>query len=411
MKPLNRLFLLGLCAAVSLTALSLFAPAFARYSNAASSTAVYGDTALSPAGQTMFPHTGVYDFGVYSRNADRSEFSHTVRICEDGPVSGTLRFYWDEITRTQKDVMVYIENDYYTSMSSSGYTDYTVSAADGNLQIPFSLLFTAAFPTADRVAQLEVSWYPADGDEPTLFARYLLTVNTAAAEGAAPAFIAADTAFLTDRLLQVAVTTPAEHTGVFLADANGTFAAGTRYFGDAYPHGVTLVRDSAVYLPREGDSTRLLMDLSAHLSDDSPVSLTVGVSDALQSTLSCTPLTAVKPLTVTTDDASGLVTGQKTLTVTLTEAATFRDSDWSHTGDTPNDLTWQVRRYADGGLQPIAVGEDLTLTVTQTANGGTFKIAAPDGLASPGTYLLTVTQSYYGYPVLETPVWFFIDYR
>lgn len=410
MKLPRRLWLLGLCAIVAVTALSLFAPTFARYSNTAFTATIYGDTSLSPEGQTMSSHTTMYDFGVYSRDADRSEFSHTVRICEDGPVSGMLRFYWDEVTRTKKDMMVYIDNAYYTSMSSSGYTDYTVSAADGNLQIPFSLLFTADFPAADRVARLEVSWYPEDGDEPTLFACYLLAI-VGDSEGTAPTFVAADTAFLTDRLLQVAVTTPAEHMGVFLASADGTFAAGTRYFGDAYPNGATLIRDSALYLPREGDSTRLLMDLSAHLSDDSPVSLTVGVSDTAQSTLSRTPLASVKPLTVTTDDSGCLVNAQKALTVTIREASTFRDSDWSHTGDTPNDLTWQIRRYADGGLQPVAVGEDLTVTVTQTESGGTLRIAAPEGQLPPGTYLLTVTQYYYGYPVLEKPIWFFVDYR
>lgn len=411
MKLSGRLVLLGMCAAVAVSALSLFTPAFARYSNTASATALYGDLGLSPEGQTLSADTEVYDFGVYSREADRSEFAHTVRICDDAPVEGVLRFYWDEITRTQKDVMVYVDNKYYTSMSSSGYTDYTVSAADGNLQVPFSLLFTSTFPAADRIAELEVSWYPANGDEPTLFSRYRLTVLTAETEGAAPAFIAEDTAFLTDRLLQVAVTTPAEYAGVFLASDSGTFAAGTRYFGDTYPRGATLVRDSALFIPREGESTRLLMDLSAHLSDDSPVPLTVGASNGLQNTLTRTPLTSVKPLTVTTSDAVGLVTAQKTFTVTLTEAASFRDSDWSHTGDTPNDLTWQIQRYADGALHPVTVGKDLTVTVHQTANGGTLKIAVSDGRPLPGTYLLTVTQYYYDYPVLETPIWFFIDYR
>lgn len=411
MKPLGRCLLLGLCVAVAMTALSLFAPAFARYSNVASTAVVYGHTGLLPAGQTMSPATEVYDFGVYSRDADRSEFSHTVRICDDAPVSGILRFYWDETTRSNQDILVYIENRYYTSMSTSGYTDYTVSAADGNLQVPFSLLFASSAPATDRVAELEVSWYPADGDEPTLFARYLLAVTAADPLGTAPAFIAEETAFLTDRLLQAAVTTPADYTGVLLASADGTFTAGTRYFGDAYPHGVTLLRDSAVFIPREGDSTRLLMDLSAHLSDDSPVSLTVGVSDTLQSTLSRTPLSSVKPLTVTQSDSAGLVTEPKPLTVTVTEAATFRDSDWSHTGDTPNDLTWQVYRYEDGGLYPVTVGEDLAVATEQTANGGTFQIALSDVPAPAGTYVLVITQSYYGYPVLETPIWFFVDYR
>lgn len=410
MKLLNRLLTLGLCVAVTVTVLSLFTPAFARYSNVASTAAVYGYTGLSPVEQTMSPDTAVYDFGIYSSDADRTAFTHTVRICEDGPVEGVLRFYWDETTRTNKDILVYIENGYYTSMSSSGYTDYTVSAADGNLQVPFSLLFPSASLATDRVAELEVSWYPADGDEPTLFARYLLTVP-ADSEGTAPVFVAEDSAFLTDRLLRVAVTTPADHTGVLLAPADGTFAVGTRCFWDAYPHGVTLLRESAVFIPREGDSIRLLMDLSAHLSDDSPVSLTVGVSDTVSDTLTCAPLTSVKPLTVAMSDAVGLVTASEPLTVTLTEAASFRDSDWSRTGDTPGDLTWQVQRYAEGALHPVAVEEDLSVTATQTESGGTFTVSSLDGAALPGTYLLTVTQYYYDYPVLETPIWIFIDYR
>lgn len=407
MKPLCRALLVGLCAVLTVSTLSLINPSFARYSNTASTAVTYGCTDILRE-QTLSADTEMYDFGVYNRYVDVSEFEHTVRIHHSAPLSGVLRFSWDNTTRDNKDIAVYIDSRYYTAVQNSGYTDYTVSAADGDLQIPFSLMFSSP---ADRVAVLDVSWYPDEGDEPTLFARYLLTVSAEDAKGTSPAFVAKNTKFLTDRLLQVEVTTPADHAGVLLAPVDGIFSAGTRYYNDVSANGATLLRDSALFVPRKGDSTRLYLDLSAHLSGNSPVSLGVGVSDIWSDTISCTPPANKSALTVVLSNGEGIVTPDKPLTITLTEAAALRDSDWSHTGNTPADVTWKIWRREGDTLRSVTVGENLTVTAAQNANGGTLTVAVPDGTQPAGTYVLVVTQHYQGYPIMETPIWFFIDYR
>jgi hypothetical protein len=401
MKWLDRLLVLGACAALGVVSLSLCAPAFGRYSNSATISTMYGNTDMTPTEQTLSSDICVYDFGVYTHDVDADEFAHTLRISDEAPLSGMLRFAWDDVTRTNKDIAVYIDDAHYESVQNSGYADYTVSAADGDLHVPFSLLFSS--PATDRVAMLDVSWYPDGADEPTLFARYLLAI---APEDVVGTFVRDDTMFLSDCLLQVSMEIPADCTGAVLVPAAGAFAAGTRYFGTAHPMGATLLRDSAVFVtPNEGN-TQLLMDLSASLADDDPFSLTVG-----EDTMTCSPLTSVRPLTVALSDPSGLVTASQSLTITLTEIDAFRDSDWLHTGTHPTDLVWQVQRYEDGVLHPIATADMLTVTAAQTATGGTIEVAVADDLPPAGTYMLMVTQCYYGYPVLETPIWFFIDYR
>ena len=390
----------------AVVSLSLIPPSFARYSNTASTAVTYGRTDTLQ-GQTLSADKEIYDFGVYN-HTDASEFAHTVRIRHSAPLSGVLRFSWDDTTRSNKDIAVYIDSRYYTAVQNSGYTDYTVSAADGDLQIPFSLMFSSP---AARVAVLDVSWYPNESDEPTLFARYLLTVSAEDAEGTTPSFVAENTVFLTDRLLQVEVTTPADHAGVLLAPADGSFTAGIRYYNNVCANGATLLRDSALFVPRAGDNTRLYVDLSAHLSDNSPLSLRVGVADTFFDTLSCTPPAGKASLTVALSNGAGIVSADEPLTITLTEAAALRDSDWSQAGNSPADVTWQIWRREGDALRSVTVGESLTVTAAQNADGGTLTVAASDGTQSAGTYLLVVTRYYYGYPVLETPIWFFIDYR
>ena len=409
MKPWGKILLMGLCVAVTVTAVSLFSPAYARYNNIAS-TAVKYDPSLTMVRQTnMSADTAVYDFGVWTPDVDNTIFEHTLQIADTQSISGVMRFSWDDTTRTQRDMAVYIESEYYTSVQNSGYADYTVSATDGDLALPFSLIF--ATPTMQRVATLDVSWYPDGSAEPTLFARYLLAVVPEESTATnAPSFVEEDTRFMTDRLLQVVVTTPADSDGVQIAPAEGAFAAGTCYYNDIYPQGVTLVRHSGVYVTHNESSSRLLMDLSAHLTDNSPVSLIVGVSNTLQSTLSRTPAADTAPLSVAADNTA-FVVSTTPLTLTLTEAAGLRDSDWLSVGNASADLTWTVQRRVGDTLVPVTTGETLTITATQTKSGGTLTVSAPDGKQAPGTYLLTVTQTYRGYPVFETPIWFFIDYR
>lgn len=399
MKPLGKTVWVSLCAVSALLACSLITPTLARYTNVAHTSVLYGAT--DPlVGTTLSAVTEEYDFGVYDSAADPSEFAHTLRIVGDTPVAGVLRFSWDDTTRANKDIAVHIDSDYYTAVQNSGYTDYTVSAADGDLQIPFSLMFASPAP---RVAVLDVSWYPEGGDEPTLFARYRLAVADEDAADATPAFVAAETAYLCDRLLQVTVTTPAAYAGVQLTPVEGVFAAGTRYCSAACPTGATLLRDSALFMPREGDTARVYLDMAQ------PVTALRVAADTLYTDLTGLRLNDTAALAVSLSDAAGILSAAQPLTITLTEHPSLHDSDWSHTGDA-TDLTWQMWRRVDGVMHPVGVGEHLTVTAAQKDGGGTLTVTT-DGKQPAGTYLLLVTQSYQGYPVLETPIWVFIDYR
>ena len=404
MKSIGRAVCVGL-AVIALLAGSLITPAVARYSNIDSVVTTYGNTAAYLTAQTLTPDKEIYDFGVYDHEADAVDFAHVVRIAAAEPVAGVLRFSWDDITRSEKDVSVYIDHDYYVSSQNSGYTDYTVAADSPLLEIPFSLMFSTV--TVTRLAELNVSWYPQGSDEPTLFACYLVALVGKETPHTVPTF--EDTVCITDRLLQVSVTTPADSAGVFLTTAEGDFAAGTRYCGAYYSDGATLLRDSAIFVPRTADNARLYLDLSAHRAVYRSVTLQVGVSDTLYSEKVCTP-PAETALTVSLSDGTGVLSADRPLTIRLTESAAFRDSDWSHNGDTV-DLRLQIFRRVDGSLLPVTAGEHFTTTVTQTDVGGTVTITTPDGKQPAGTYVLVVTQYYYGYPVLKMPVWFFIDYR
>ena len=387
MKPLSKALCVSLCI-VLLLAVSLIAPTMARYANTDYTATQYGEGFLKH--ETLSATTEVYDFGIYTRGIDDTAFTHTVRVVDAVPVAGVLRFAWDDTTRMSKDIAVHIDSEHYTSVQNSGYFDYFVSASDGVLEIPFSLLFSSPSP---RQVTLDVSFYPDGADEPTLFARYLLAVVDEDAVGTAPSFVSADTAYLSDSLLMATVTTPADSTGVWLSPTGGLFAAGTRYCAASCADGATLLRDSAIYLPRTADTSFVYVDLSAAVNDR-PSSLRVAVADALYSDMLCTPLDSAS-LTVSLSDAAGVLSAQRPLTVTLTACAALQDSDG------------QVFRRVGDNLLPVTVGDHFTVT----AEGNTFTLATPDGAQPAGTYLLVVTQYYHGYPVTKTPIWFFIDYR
>lgn len=400
MRPVSRAICIGMVVVV-LLACSLIAPTMARYSNIDSITAVYGNTGSYLTGQTLTADAEVYDFGVYTRDSDASAFGHTVCVADTAPVSGVLRFSWDTATRSYKDVTVHIDHEHYTDVLNSGYVDYTVSTADNRLEIPFSLLFSTVSVT--RVAELTVSWYPDGGDEPTLFARYLLALVAEDASGSAPAFVAENTAYITDRLLQVEVTAPDDSAGVWISPVGDVFPAGSRYCSTAYPDGVTLLRDSAIFIERTAAVARLYVEAPA------VDAVRAATSEMQYSDFTSLRSSSVTALAVSLSDDAGVLSAAAPLTVTLTEGTSFRDSHWGQRGETV-DLTWQIFRRVGGSLQPVAVGESLAVAVAQTANGGTLTLTT-DGDLPAGTYLLAVTQYYYGYPVLKTPIWFFVDYR
>lgn len=400
MKPVSRAICVSM-AVVVLLACSLITPTMARYSNIDSITAVYGNTGSYLTGQTLTADAEIYDFGVYTRDSDASAFTHTVCVADTAPVSGVLRFSWDTATRSYKDVTVHVDHEHYTDVLNSGYVDYTVSTSGNRLEIPFSLLFSTVSVT--RVAELTVSWYPDGGDEPTLFARYLLALVSEDGSGSAPSFVTENTAYITDRLLQVEITTPDDSAGVWISPVGDVFPAGSRYCSTVYPDGVTLLRDSAIFIERTAAVARLYVEAPA-------VDALRGATSEMQySDFTSLRSSSVTALTVSLSNNAGILSATAPLTVTLTEGVSFRDGNWGQRGDTV-DLTWQILRRVGNSLQPVTAGESLAVAVAQTADGGTLTLTA-DGDQPAGTYLLVVTQYHDDYSVLKTPIWFFIDYR
>ena len=168
MKPLSKALCVSLCV-VLLLAVSLVTPTMARYTNTVHIATPYGE-GLSTA-QTLSTTAAVYDFGIYTVGMSDEDFAHTVRVIDTVPVSGVLRFSWDDTTLLHKDIAVLVDSEHYISVQNSGYVDYTVSSSSNVLEMPFSLLISSPEP---RQATLDVSFYPDGSDEPTLFARYLL---------------------------------------------------------------------------------------------------------------------------------------------------------------------------------------------------------------------------------------------
>lgn len=403
MKPLSRAVCVSLCA-VLLLAASMIAPTMARYSNTTYVATQYGGKSSDG---TLSATTKFYDFGIYTHGVDAATFAHTVRVVDTAPVSGVLRFAWDDATRLNKDIAVFVDSEHYISVQNSGYFDYSVSSSDNVLEMPFSLLFSSPEP---RQVTLDVSFYPDGADEATLFARYFLAVVDEEAVGSTPSFVSADTAFLSDSFLMATVTTPADVAGVWLSTADGVFAAGTCYCTASCADGATLLRDSAIYLPRTAETASVCVDLSVAKIDTQALTMRVAASDTRYSDKVCTPVSA-SALTVSLSDAAGILSADRPLVVTLTPSAPLQDSDWSHRNDSAADLSWQLFRRQGDEMVPITEGAHLTVTTAQTQSGGTLTLATPGGEQPAGTYLLMVTQYYHGYLVSKTPIWFFIDYR
>lgn len=380
----GRTACVALCAVITVAACALISPSFARYSNSASTDVVVGDpSAVAEQTMSAVPDAAVYDFGICDQGVNVEEFSHTLRILDDAPLSGFLKFSFDP--GSVGDVTVLVNQAYYTQERDGGYL---VSASDGDLQVPFSLMFSSA-PTTDRVAVLNVSWYPNDGDEPTLFATYLVALAPSAEGAGDTTFLGGDTALLTPSTVAAQVIVPADRTGVLLAQGDtldAPFTAGTRYFTNAYPQGVTLLRDSALYLTYKGTETVLL-----NIPATDSVTLTAGVSETWKN--SKTNLTPQAASLTASCSGTAVVSASRPLAVSLNADAA--------------GLTWHVHRYSGGVLALVDLGTDLTVTVSDH----TLMVAAPTGKQPAGAYRLTVTRNHSGYPVEETSVWFFIDYR
>lgn len=402
-KKLHRSYAV-LCA-VLLTSLMIasIGVATARYRQDPLTSTVYGESTETET--TLDVERRVYDFGAWTTGGQ--DPAAIIVLHQSTPLNGGLRFTLDDTSAAKRDISVFTE---WGVKGSDGL--YAVNDQDGHAELPFSLL--VATSTRSGVVQLDVEWIPDGESEPTLSARYLLTLNPheLCADVEAPPAIGNVTEFLTDEQLYLSLQPPATAAGLILANGptlTDAFAAGLCYHTPLYPQGVTLLQDSTIYLPTDGsDSQELLLDFNRSLTE--PVRLTAGVSDGYLATTTQTPTDKRATLDVVTEGVP-LVNTARLWSVTVKETAAFRDAVWNNGVQEGAQLTVKMRRLTNGAFVDVSSNEDLVLSFTQTENGGTVTVAAPTGVQPAGTYQLVFTQTWNGYPLFAESVPFFIDYR
>ncbi len=370
--------------------------ASARYQKNAMASTVYGSIPADPS--TLSAAGSTYDFGCWT-SGDALE--STIILEGAAPLKGTLRFSFDGVTAEKKDIALQIGSD--------SAKEYAVNEADGRLDLPFSLVLSAQNRSGS--AHLDVEWIPAGAAEATLSARYLITLNAetlcAGAENA-PTFEDAG-GFLTNDLLHLPLKMPAGGEGILLAQGatlSGKFPAGICYYTKAYPRGVTLLRDSALYLPRNESGAEDLLIRRNGKGSVEDVQFTAGSSDQYQAATTLTPKKEQASLTVS-GGKDPIIDGQKSLTLTISEASSLKDSVWNDGATSGAQLSWELQKLSDGKFTEIAQSAQPKIT----AEGGKLEISVPGGKQPAGTYQLILKQTYNGYPIHASTVRFFVDYR
>ena len=378
---------------------------YARYNKSDSLATVCGSPATDRS--TMSPESTVYHLGEWTRGDDRT-LTHTIRLCGEAPIKGTLRFSWDAETAAAADAFV--------SMNVSGNgTEYTVNSQQTQVDLPFTLLLSPSDRSA--TVTLDVAFTPQGAAEATLFSRYLVERNPKWESGIVStdggfSFEAANTRFLTERLLSLSMKVPTDTDRLLLsAGANTTtpFAAGTVYYTKQYPQGVTLLTDALLTVPAENGAAAILLALN-NTRAGTPLTVTAALSALTFINTVQTPADA-QPLTVTSDPAVATVSYRQPLTVTLSTPSVLTDAEWNKAGNTAAQLTWRVERLFDGAYRPVTLGTDMVVAASQTVSGGTLTVTVPTGRQPAGTYRLTVEQTYHDYEIHTTSLWFFVDYR
>lgn len=377
---------------------------YGRYANSTTVSVVHGGQMESVS--TLSVDTAVYDFGCWNVGDNADELTHVIRLESESPLSGTLRFKWDDQTAEKNDLNVLVES----IPGSEG--KYSIQAENGRLEVPFSIVCTGT--TRSGIAVLDVEWIPQRAEKAACSARYLLALNPTVAGSEESVVFAEETGFLSNNWLQLSLTVPETYAGVRFAPGlklSNTFAVGTTYFTDRYPQGVTLLRDSELFLPREADGmVSAVIDTGAHTAG-TPVNFVAGLSDTYSSNTSQTPTVQGTALTVELSHPAAVITAEQPLTVTLTEPAKLRDTAWNTDDGGECVLTWRVERLVDGTYVDLQTGDGLTVTAAQTTSGGTLVFDAGEGRAVPGTYRLVLNQTYRGYTVTDAAVSIFVDYR
>ena len=378
----------------------------ARYNKSDGLSTVVGSSVADS--NTMNEDVTVYHFGEWRRGDDRV-LSHTIVLQDDAPLKGTLRFSWDAETTAAADAFVAM------NIGGNG-SEYAVNLQQTRAEFPFTLIFSSTDRSATMT--LDVAWIPQGASEATQFSRYLIERNPHMETGVVStggdfSFVAADTRFLTERLLTLSVKVPREADRLILSAGSGTsapFAAGTVYYTDQYPQGVTLLSDSVLYLPAENEDVQVLLQLmNTHAGV--PITVTAALSALTFVTSSQTPAADATPLTVAVDPAVPVVSYQQPLVFKVTVPTALADTEWNKADGASAQLTWQVERLVDGHYQPVTLGTDMVVTVSKSATIGTLTVTVPTGHQPAGTYRLTVAQTYRDYEIRTAAMWFFVDYR
>ena len=385
-------------------------PTWARYNNTTRVSVIYGSEKEME--QTLSENPAVYDFGCWTREVSE-EFESTILLKSETSLEGTLRLELDSFSRTNAEISVWVDPQQYVSAHTGGYTDYTIFAPDGRLEFPFALIFSSN-PTTGRVATLDVSWYPSGSDRATLFARYLLTLDPVQPTTTDSTFLRDDTCFMAKDMVQVSVNTPSECDGVVLGcgtDLSSAFAKGTRYFTPQYPNGVTLLRESVVYLPRQADVSSVTVDFSAVSLEKSDLSITAGLSSDACNTLALSAADIAAPFALSASNPAMIVSQAQPLALDLSMTSALTDAAWNSAGTGAAEFTWRVQHLSEGVFTDVVLDEHLTVTTSQTAEGGTLTVSAPTGECPAGTYRLVFSLTHNGYELVHSTTWFFVDYR
>ncbi len=402
----RALFCVVICVVLALvTALNGIGVAYGRYNRVAFSSAVCGTPQAEAS--TLTSEKKIFDFGCW-QIGQTDGFSHTVVLEQSEPLQGTLRFVWDEVTASRADILV-LHTDGLVGVGG----EYTVNEADGRLEFPFSLFFSST--TRCGNAYVDVEFIPQGARQAAASARYLVMLNPydlGASVGNAVPAVSNNTAFLTNRILRLCVLAPGSCNGVLLSagsNVSDAFAVGTAYYNTHYPQGVTVIKNSILYLPAGQDG---MVDTVIKWPEPpaEQVQLTVGATQTNTTLIRQTPAAYTSAVEVSAQGVP-VVSRTQGVTATVHLPDTLPDNAWNNNDGGISQLTWQVQRLQDGRFLDVDCGTDLVARVMQTAIEGNITLTAPTGQQLAGTYRLKCTQIYNGYAIASAYTWFFIDYR
>ena len=385
---------IALCALILLAiAISFSGAAYARYNKTSVCSVIYGESCEEKS--TLSEEGKIYDFGVW-RSGSANALTHTLVLQDSEALRGKLTFSWDAETAEAGDVAL-----------EAGIAERTVSEDNGAYSMPIVLHTTS---TRSAVATLDIKWTPESAYEAPLTARYRVALNPEVSVSQPPAFGSA-TDFISKELLLLEASVPNGSGGLIVTPGEGfaqNFKSGTKYYNSTYPQGVTLLSDSAIYLPGEGGNVSAVFDVTENGIADT-FKLCVGTSTSNYAVSTLTPKSDAA-LSVTAD-SDAILSHTNPFTVSITEAASLHDVTWNTADSGSAQLSWSIERLVDGEYVTVSTGDDLTAKLERTSFGGSITLGVPTGEQAAGTYRIRIIQKYNGLKIGQITKWFFIDYR